>query len=322
MHLTLWPVTGPSYFVAPEFRASATTFLEQFRGYYRWEPEPMRVVADVLREAGLSHGRIGVEKHAFPAGFESQLVTDLPGASFVNADRLFNLARAVKTIGEIEHLTRINNSTLRAFKTTFAQAGVGSTEREIYESLSAALLQEGADHVPFAVVASGESGQLGHAAPSSRQLQRGDVLWLDAGGSWDGYLTDLARGAIVGSAGGEEQDIYSRLAEIQERIATALRPGVTGPEFYAQANAAYDAVGLPARWGILGHAIGLGLHDYPQCSPIESIALEEGMVLCIEPGFRTEDRYAVSIEDIFLVTPDGGRRLNDRWGSQELFVIS
>ena len=108
---------------------------------------------------------------------------------------------------------------------------------------------------------------------------------------------------------------------MQQRSLAATKPGVTGEELFDISIQAHRDLGLGDRV-MVGHSIGLKIHERPIAAPGEPWVVEEGMVMCIENG-STEDEYneRYHIEDTILVTKDGYEMLSDYANSEEMLVI-
>jgi Xaa-Pro aminopeptidase len=59
-----------------------------------------------------------------------------------------------------------------------------------------------------------------------------------------------------------------------------------------------------------GHGIGMETHEDPYIIDGNEELLEPGMAFSIEPGIYLPDRWGARIEDIVIVTEEGGERLN------------
>jgi Xaa-Pro aminopeptidase len=85
---------------------------------------------------------------------------------------------------------------------------------------------------------------------------------------------------------------------------------VTGAEIFANMRARIVAAvpdgELPHHGG---HALGLTSFEDPHLIPSDTMPLEPWMVLAVEPGVYVEGRYGARVENVFVVTPEGGVEL-------------
>ena len=102
----------------------------------------------------------------------------------------------------------------------------------------------------------------------------------------------------------EQQQVYDLLLGVHRRCLDALRPGALTTDIYAIYRDAMDAAGLPP-YHFVGHGLGITLHEDPFVNDLKPIALEPGMVLCIEPLTLIAGRFGMQIEDEVLITADG-----------------
>jgi len=58
-----------------------------------------------------------------------------------------------------------------------------------------------------------------------------------------------------------------------------------------------------------GHALGLTSFEDPHLIPTDTMPFEPWMVLAVEPGVYVEGRYGARVENVFVVTPEGGVEL-------------
>jgi Xaa-Pro dipeptidase len=69
----------------------------------------------------------------------------------------------------------------------------------------------------------------------------------------------------------------------------------------------------------LGHAIGKDVHEPPFLLEGDDTVLETGMFFTIEPSIVLDDGSFIRVEDVVMVTPDGGDNLNST--SHDLRVL-
>jgi Xaa-Pro aminopeptidase len=212
----------------------------------------------------------------------------------------------------------------------------GRTERDIQVELEAAFFRGGADSLAFdTIVASGPNSGVLHFPPTSRQLQDGELVLIDAGGEVRGYASDVTRTYPVSGSFTPEQAALHDLVDRAGRAATArCAAGIEFRELHRTA-ALVIAEGL-VDFGLLrghpeslvqggavtlffphgvGHMVGLGVRDAGEVLPGREpdpglprlradLPLQRGHVVTIEPGI-----YFVPA---LLSEPDIRARLRDQ----------
>jgi Xaa-Pro aminopeptidase len=157
-------------------------------------------------------------------------------------------------------------------------------------------------------------------APSDQRLAQGDILSLDSGGNYKGYIGDLCRMGILGEPDAELKDLLGLIDEIQQRARRPIRPGVEGGAIFAAAHELVD--GSPHRpyLEFTAHGMGLVSHEAPRLTakgPVpypghdEKRPLEAGMAISIETTLAHPKRGFIKLEDTVVVTPDGWEGLGD-----------
>jgi Xaa-Pro dipeptidase len=191
----------------------------------------------------------------------------------------------------------------------------GRTEAAVGADITDAIVAEGHTRAAFVIVGSGPNGASPHHSLSDRVIEPGDVVVIDIGGPMaSGYNSDSTRTyAVGGEPRTEVKEIYQVLQAAQEAACRSVRPGATAEDVDACARRIIADAGF-GPWFIhrTGHGIGLDVHEDPYIVGGNQRALEPGMAFSVEPGIYLEGEWGARIEDIMVVTEDGGERLNNR----------
>ena len=147
-----------------------------------------------------------------------------------------------------------------------------------------------------------------------RKLKPGDLVFIDIGCGVDGYHTDKTMTYMFGrSLPAEAIGTHSMCVEIQNEIASALRPGAIPSQIYTTTMQKLDAAFQNNFMGygnrrvkFLGHGIGLVVDELPVIAEGFDEPIQEGMVFAIEPKKGIKDIGMVGIENTFVVTANGG----------------
>jgi Xaa-Pro aminopeptidase len=315
LHMVVWPRGGDPAFVVMARRAGqltpADTFVRDIRGYEGEGTDMMRALAEVMSDRGVTTGTVGIEGRSFPGGYLLDLGRRLPGLAFEDAYQFLESIRAVKTPAERDTLIRGNRITAEAINKAFRSARPGETERVVAARMQYELLVGGADQINAPLFAAGARSGIWHGLPTDQRIEDGMVVKTDFGGFFDGYFSDIARTAVMGKASDRQRDIHAKITEVKDRIVDFMKPGRTAAEVAVFGRRAYEATGLEYKWHILGHCIGLAVHEAPQIYPWVDEPLEAGMLLMIEVGYSDFPRDSFHVEDLVEVTATGAAYLTD-----------
>ncbi|HET8894225.1 MAG TPA: Xaa-Pro peptidase family protein [Gaiellaceae bacterium] len=278
--------------------------LDSIRLYQEFLEDPIEVIAQSLTNRGLAEGTIGVEARHLSVAEHQRLTEALPKADFVVIDDLLAHMRTIKTAAEIEAITVIGRAADAIALEVREHYGAGSTEREIASFVAERYADAGGDGLTMLVVGSGPRSAAVNAPATGRVLEPGDILRLDIIGTKAHYHSDVARTFVVGKPSSEQQRIYDLLLGVHNRCLESLRPGAITSDIYRIYKMAMDSARLEP-YHFVGHGLGITLHEEPFINELRSIALEPGMVLCIEPLTLLDGRFGIQIEDEVVITVDG-----------------
>jgi Xaa-Pro dipeptidase len=150
------------------------------------------------------------------------------------------------------------------------------------------------------------------------KIRRNEPVLVDAVGIYNGYIADATRIFSIGKLETQLIDAYHGACQIEETIAEELRPGKTGKELFelsecVGAKLGYkDYLGGPngSKCGFVGHGVGLELDEYPVIGPLDH-TIRSDMSIALEPKIIYPDKGVLGIEDTFLTTDGGARRLTN-----------
>lgn len=284
--------------------------------------------------------------HEFAARARERYV----GLSVVDATHAVHGLRQVKTPYEQKILTRSLEISSEAHKAGMRAASPGKYEYEVEAAIEHVYLANGAPSPGYpSIVGSGPNATILHYSKSTRQMQAGDLLLVDAAANYQGLTGDITRTyPVSGTFTDAQKDIYRLVVTAQEAGMKAARVGGRTRDIESAAEEVVrkglvalglvtDATGDQFRlWYTHGicHWIGIDVHDEGDYRR----DLEPGMSFVIEPGlyirpraldalpdtpenraFKEKVRPAVEkyrdigvrVEDSFLLTDQGLKRLSD-----------
>ena len=279
--------------------------------------ETMGQVVEHIKKLGPVR-RIGVESGFLPADGEAVLRQGLSNVDIVDAVFPMERLRARKTPEEIGYLREASERVVDAMKTTFAKHCVpGATKAEVVEKLRQ---EEVMRHLVFdyCLITAGTSL---NRAPSDQRLVAGDLMSIDSGGNYKGYIGDLCRMGIIGGKPDQEQvDILGFVEEVQQAVRKPIKPGGRGGDICDVAEKLLDASPHRPYTHFMAHGMGLVTHEAPRLMNYPRMSytgydmerpLEPGMVVSIETTVAHPKRGFIKLEDTIIVTETGYEALGD-----------
>ena len=254
---------------------------------------------------------------AFVADTVARLKALAPLAEFQDVRPLLQSMRAIKSPGEVALIRRAAENSMAGHAAAMRALRPGMREFEIGALIKYEFERRGAEWPSYpAIVGSGFYSTVLHYDADDQEMQAGDLVVVDAAGSYGGYASDITRTLPVsGRFTARQREIYDVVRGAQAAAIAAARPGVrlTGRTPGSLFQIAYDYINTHGRDGHgaplgayfihgVGHSVGLNVHD-----PMNTEApLAPGMVVTIEPGiYIPDERLGVRIEDMILITQDG-----------------
>ncbi|MFJ7725390.1 M24 family metallopeptidase [Neobacillus sp. NPDC097160] len=288
--------------------------------------EIIKFSGSIPEEAARLAKKLGIQK----LGFEEDHLTYSSfkvyekeiEAELVPTSGIIEKLRLIKTDAEINILKVAADIADAAFKHILDFIHPGKTELEVSNELEFFMRRAGATSSSFdTIVASGHRSALPHGVASDKVIETGDLVTLDYGAYYNGYVSDITRTVAVGEPNTKLKEIYSIVLEAQLRGMAGIKPGVTGKEADALTRNYISEKGYGEYFGhSTGHGIGLEVHEGPGLSMKSDIILEPGMVVTCEPGIYIPGLGGVRIEDDILITKDHNEALTH--STKELIILS
>lgn len=291
-------------------RAVAPLWVPQVRTESNGSVDAVTRAADLIRQSGVPVKRIGIEMPFLPVDAGRALADALPGAELKDAVLVLERLRAVKSVEELAKLKTASELVVASMLAVIAGHGRGTTKRQLSEALRLAEANRGLTF-EYCLLACGSSH---NRAPSSQRWEQGEVLSLDSGGNYQGYIGDLARMAVLGEPDVELKDYLAEIEAVQRAAFAAVRPGAMGSDIYVAAERQLAQITQRDCTEFLAHGMGLVSHEAPRLTaegpvPYDDtdahLPLEPGMVVSIETTMKHPRRGFIKLEDTVAVTPTG-----------------
>jgi Xaa-Pro dipeptidase len=273
--------------------------------------------AEHLTSIGKSEARIGVEPPFLPSDADKLLRDRLPGATLVDATGMMERMRALKTPHELAQLRQASELITDAMMATIAWAQAGTTKADIIEQLRC---EETNRRLQFeyCLLTLGSSH---NRASSDQAWQEGEILSIDSGGNYQGYIGDLCRMGVLGEPDSELEDLLAAVDSVQQAAFSKVRAGMQGGDVIAHAESVLKASKVATFTDFFAHGMGLITHEAPFLMTNHPVAyegvdadrpLEAGMVISIETTMLHPKRGFIKLEDTVAVTPDGYEMFGQR----------
>ncbi len=282
-------------------------------------------IAAVLRDEGVADLPVGVDI------VEVSVLRELEAAGLDIRDgqQVMLDAREIKNVDEILLLSQAASMVDGVYQDISEALKPGVRENDIVALATRRLIEMGSEQVEAINSIAGERCSPHPHVFSDRLVRPGDQAYFDIIHAYNGYRTCYYRTFAVGRATQAHHDAYAKAREWIDAAIQAVKPGVgtdeiarlwpEAPEFGFDSE--MEAFGLQ-----FGHGLGLGLHERPVISRLNSlenpVEIKEGMVFALETYCPADDgRSAARIEEEIVVTADGAELLT-LFPAEELYITN
>jgi len=276
-----------------------------------------RLAIEHLGKIGKSGARIGIEPGFLPSDARDALAAGLGAARFVDATHALERLRMIKSPHELAQLKLASELITDSMLATISAAGEGSTKAEIIERLRREETNRGL-HFEYCLLTLGSSH---NRAASPQAWAKGEVLSIDSGGNYHGFIGDLCRMGVLGEPDAELQDLLAEIDAIQHAAFAKVRAGAPGAEMIEAAESLLKRSPSAAFTDFFCHGMGLITHEAPFLMTNHPVAyegidadhpLEAGMVISVETTMLHPKRGFIKLEDTLAITAGGYEMFGDR----------
>ncbi len=259
--------------------------------------------------------RIGVELAGVPSGVVEGLRAARSGVEIVDIGPTIRPLRRSKDPDELKTLRR----SMRAGETAHAAAmklvEPGMTELEAYLIVqNAAMTELGEQVIVYGDFASGPRCVHDRGGPpTSRRIERGDLLLLDFSVVVSGYRGDFTNTFAVGDGPTPAQvELFEACVAALRAGESILKPGARCRDVDEAVRAHFATIGREGDFGShSGHGLGLGHPEPPYFVPGSNETLQIGDVVAIEPGLYVDGIGGMRFERNYRITADGFETLSN-----------
>ena len=225
--------------------------------------------------------------------------------------------RWVKTPYEIERLRRSGRIGANAVAEGIRGTRPGMYEYEIAAAAQYVNTRSGARGDGFLpIVPSGPLTPIVHYEDNRRQMQAGEIVYMDYGSDVEYYASDITRTwPVSGKFSSEQEKMYRCILEARNAIIAAMKPGATIESLQDVAEPIYDKYGFGEAfkaWGrYVGHFVGISVHDVGNITgEWAKKPFVAGTVFNVEPLLDLPERKLhLRLEDTVLITEAGAENL-------------
>ena len=255
-----------------------------------------------------------------------------PPSSLQNLGLILAKNRLIKDATEIELMRKAATISAQAHILAMQKVKQCGYEYQLQAILEGHFIDSGGAKAYNSIVASGENACTLHYNDNSAQLNKKDLVLIDAGAIYRNYCGDITRTfPINGKFSSEQACIYNLVLDAQLQ---AIQQCQIGNNYYDPHRKAVSVIeqgledlGILGDYSVrdffphgTGHWIGMDVHDIsPYSSGNQEIKFVAGMCLTVEPGIyipktmtKLSSKYhtiGIRIEDDILITDKGPKVL-------------
>ena len=306
------PASGDPIIVTPFFESpsvSQTLAIPAEIRTWNEDEDPLKLVADFLRERGVAGAPVGFEE-TDRYFIIDRLQQQLPGVKAVSANPVVRALRLIKSPAELALMQAANDITLKAMRHAGERSRLGMTPADFGAAIDAATTVLGGSP-EFALVLIDEASALPHGSNKPQIVKRGSTILFDCGCTVHGYQSDISRTFVFGAPSADQRKVWNQVHEGQQIAIRAARIGAPAGSVDDAVRAAYESWGygpgykLPGMSHRTGHVIGMDGQEPAYLVHGDMTPLAPGMCFSDEPGIYIPGKFGIRLEDCWHMTEAG-----------------
>ncbi|MFT6732033.1 MAG: Xaa-Pro dipeptidase [Polaribacter sp.] len=309
------PAEGGVIYIAPFFEIDTLNDYMVIPGEIKgWQEHESpyalfcQIIADLTNQ---SQAKVGIDESTsffMVDGIQKQQAD----ICLINASEVTAHCRMHKSEAEIALIQRAMDMTIQVHQAAASILNEGISTKEVEAFIHQAHKKVGAvSGSYFCIVLFGKATSFPHGVKEPQILQKNDIVLIDTGCQLHGYISDITRTYIYGTATEKQINIWNSEKRAQQTAFEAALIGIPCGDVDAAARKSlekdnlgpdYDLPGLPHR---TGHGIGMDIHEWPYLVKDNPVPLAKGMCFSNEPMIVVPGEFGVRLEDHFYMTDTG-----------------
>ena len=318
------PLNSEAIFIAPPHEAALIpefSWVEDSR-VYPDTSDWAQITGEILKELSLTRSSIGLETKSrfLTVDFYQSIQSLLPDAQLIDGSGIVESCRLIKSASEIEYMRKAADVSSRGMKAGIKAVIEGASELEVAAAVHSELDMAGSEYTGLpAFITSGERSHLVHATWSPKQIDYGDLVFMEIPGSVNRYHAAQSRSVFVGEQTQKLIEANRVATEALETAKASMKQGVAASSVFKAGSSVINEANIGYKQGRrIAYGIGTAFPPGWDEGDIFSINIDEsrsllpGMCFHLITTMRVPGLGAIGCSDTVLVTDEGVETLTNQ----------
>ena len=192
----------------------------------------IRDALNILREKGITSGKLGVSLEMLPASLFMAIKNEFPGLEIVDVTEKIFMIRATRSPEEVALYRKCSEIADLGYKAVCEATKPGMAEHELWAILDYTMKKYGAEET-FTLIGSGrfslknnKLGSLHFSSAPTRIIQKGDSVAFEITPRYQGYWTQIVRTVNVVEPNDDARALHEFVCRTIDESVKLLKPGV------------------------------------------------------------------------------------------------